>query len=64
MRKSQMTDSKYPEDDRDLEVYSGWEAGPQHFDFKNKTSFDNRSDTFNINSNIFNNIFYLIAGIF
>ena len=36
-------DSKYPEDDLDLEVYSGWEAGRDHYDFKNKNSFENRS---------------------
>ena len=43
MRKSKTKDSKYPEDDRDLKVYEDWEAGPAHYDFRNKKRFDNRS---------------------
>ena len=42
MKKSKNKDSKYPEDDRDLEVYNDWEAGPNHYDFRNKISCDNR----------------------
>ena len=43
MKKSKKKDSKYPEDDRDLDVYSDWEAGPDHYDFRNKMICDNRS---------------------
>ena len=44
MRKSKTKDSKYPEDDRDLKVYEDWEAGPAHYDFRNKKRYDNRSE--------------------
>ena len=55
-------DSKYPEDDLDLEVYSGWEAGPDHYDFKNKKSFDNRSVLYYMIAFKYNH-FYWIADI-
>ena len=48
MRKSKTKESKYPEDDRDLEVYNDWEAGREHYDFKNKNRFDNRSVALNL----------------
>ena len=48
MRKSKTTESKYPEDDRNLEVYNDWEAGREHYDFKNNKKYDNRSVALNL----------------
>ena len=43
-KKKEGKEKKYPENDRDMEVYNiYWEAGPHHYDYKNKNSFDNRS---------------------
>lgn len=40
MKKSDQ--SRKPETERDLEVYSTWEAGPDHVDLDNSQTFQNR----------------------
>ena len=34
--------SQYPQEERDLEVYSTWEAGPDHVDLDNSQTVPNR----------------------